>query len=500
MSKKISLSEKLSSLIHTKPVLSDPEDPEDDDLTKANDLTKNDDHSDFSADELDLVKFRKLNIEFLDADDHKYSGKKSSRNEVTKAFGSDSSDVEGSSDEDFNDSRIDDDESAEESSQDEDIHENDDSAEGDSYDDDDEKPASAPADSSFDEKFNQEIISKASGDIEKGTAIKNQLHIWDFLLECRMKFQKCLITSNQLPSSNNFKKFQQHGGPELENLLSQNQKSLNHLLDSLMDFQEILLERNDEYKQSAKHKLSTDDEEEEITSESDVEKENDEKTMDDERKVKNKRKKRKLSDFSSEIDERHKQLEKFRNKTIQKWNDKTRLGHISNKDFHGFEQSTLKQIEHVLQDKQRLIKRTQVKRSNYHILGQNDEEDSPPNKILKTDNDIPVDVPNVKETERKICTEIFDDDDFYIQLLNELVKRKGSDITDPLQLGKQWVQLQKHRNKIKKDIDRRASKGRKIRYVVHPKLVNFMMPIPKMLCSEESRIELINSLFGKNKK
>lgn len=497
MSKNLSLSEKLSSLIHTKPVLSDPDD--DDDLTKPEQLAKNDDHSDYSADELELVKFRKLNIDFLDADDNKYSGKKSSRVEHADAFGSDSSDVEGTSDENQEDSVVKSDESSVEASdvEDEDDEDEDEEDDGEDIEYEDESfqeekdPVSV--NSSFDDKFNKEIISKASGDIEKGSAIKNQLHIWDFLLECRMKFQKSLTAANQLPKHDNLKKFREQGGEDFQNLLLQNQKSFQHLLNSFMNLQEVLLKRNDEFKQTTlKHKLPTSDDDE-ITSESDVEKENEEES---EPPLKSKKKRRKLSDFSTEIDERHKQMEKFRNETIQKWNDKTRLGHISNKDFHGFEQSTLKQIEHVLQDKQRLIKRTQVKRSNYHILGQNDEEESP-NKVLKTDeseNQV------TNEKERKICKEIFDDDDFYVQLLNELVKRKGNDITDPLQLGKQWVQLQKARSKVKKDIDRRASKGRKIRYVIHPKLVNFMMPITKSFCTEESRTELINSIFGKNNK
>jgi len=30
--------------------------------------------------------------------------------------------------------------------------------------------------------------------------------------------------------------------------------------------------------------------------------------------------------------------------------------------------------------------------------------------------------------------------------------------------------------KVKKDIDRRASKNRKLRYVVHDKILNFMTP------------------------
>ncbi|KAL0271036.1 UNVERIFIED_CONTAM: hypothetical protein PYX00_008275 [Menopon gallinae] len=167
-------------------------------------------------------------------------------------------------------------------------------------------------------------------------------------------------------------------------------------------------------------------------------------------------------------------METYRNETIQKWNDKTRIAHLNSKNFNAFEQSTLKQIEHVLLDKQRLIKRTQVKRSSYQILGQK------------------------KKSDKKICKEIFDDDDFYHQLLSEYVRRKSCDVSDPIALSKQWIQLEKIRSKMKKKVDTRATKGRKIRYVVHQKLVNFMMPIDSVVYNEGSRIELFNSIFGKN--
>ena len=57
--------------------------------------------------------------------------------------------------------------------------------------------------------------------------------------------------------------------------------------------------------------------------------------------------------------------------------------------------------------------------------------------------------------------------------------------------------LKKYDNKRKKgsnNVDRRASKGRKIRYVAHKKLENFMFPIPKNFDIENSQ-RLFSSLF-----
>jgi protein AATF/BFR2 len=59
-------------------------------------------------------------------------------------------------------------------------------------------------------------------------------------------------------------------------------------------------------------------------------------------------------------------------------------------------------------------------------------------------------------------TQIFDDDDFYHQLLRELMERKSDD-ADPNALGQQWLQIQRMRSKMKRKVDTKASKGRKTR-------------------------------------
>ena len=40
-----------------------------------------------------------------------------------------------------------------------------------------------------------------------------------------------------------------------------------------------------------------------------------------------------------------------------------------------------------------------------------------------------------------------------------------TETTDPIAMGRQWLELQKLRTKVKRTVDTRASKGRKIRYV-----------------------------------
>ncbi|KAK3262489.1 hypothetical protein CYMTET_28657, partial [Cymbomonas tetramitiformis] len=72
----------------------------------------------------------------------------------------------------------------------------------------------------------------------------------------------------------------------------------------------------------------------------------------------------------------------------------------------------------------------------------------------------------LEETEDMRDEDTYDDTEFYLQLLKELVDGGGAG--DGSQLA--------GRVKRRKTVDRRASKGRKIRYDIQEKLVNFMAP------------------------
>jgi protein AATF/BFR2 len=52
--------------------------------------------------------------------------------------------------------------------------------------------------------------------------------------------------------------------------------------------------------------------------------------------------------------------------------------------------------------------------------------------------------------------------------------------------------------KVKKKVDTKASKGRKLRYTVHEKIQNFMVPVPRGTWHEEQTDDLFASLFGKS--
>lgn len=50
-------------------------------------------------------------------------------------------------------------------------------------------------------------------------------------------------------------------------------------------------------------------------------------------------------------------------------------------------------------------------------------------------------------------------------------------------------------DQVKKEVDRKASKNRKIRYIVHDKILNFLTPIEN-LTMFEGRNAVVSNLFG----
>ena len=204
------------------------------------------------------------------------------------------------------------------------------------------------------------------------------------------------------------------------------------------------------------------------------------------------------------LDSQHQKCIDFRNDTIERWNDRTRIAMGSSNStkgkqassFGSFELSTLKQIQHILSDTPRLVRRTQYKRTSYKVLGKVSEIDKNESDEDSNSTDDEANHSQNKRAHEEYDSEIFDDDDFYHNLLRELIERKsGSDEKQ----HDNWLQIQKLRAKSnRKKVDTRASKGRKIRYDIHAKLVNFMAPVINNMpgqISEEAKNELFNSLF-----
>uniref|UniRef100_A0A8C1LUA0 Apoptosis antagonizing transcription factor n=1 Tax=Cyprinus carpio TaxID=7962 RepID=A0A8C1LUA0_CYPCA len=331
--------------------------------------------------------------------------------------------------------------------------------------------------------FSQEKVDE---EVEKGKAVKNQLALWDQMLERRIKMQKALVTANQLPQPQTFPEFKSRGGTEYAEALKNSHKALKALQRSLLELQDQLLYQNPETRAISQGKTwgaSSVKDNEEINSEDDMET-GDDGQVEEQEAVRNGPPKRKLemAEYPNFMAKRFAAFLPYRDTTLQKWYDKTRLTTgKSKKGFGAFDRNILTQLEQVLMDKERLVRRTQTRRSEYRVLGKLVEL-----SLLFQAAELALKA-NVHL--KDLDEEIFDDDDFYHQLLRELIERKTSatDPNDQVAMGKQWLAIQKLRSKIKKKVDTKASKGRKIRFHVHSKLMNFMAPIDNSSMSDDAR-------------
>ncbi|XP_051665373.1 protein AATF [Manacus candei] len=334
-----------------------------------------------------------------------------------------------------------------------------------------------------------------SEEVEKGKAVRNQLALWDLLMEGRIKMQKALVTANRLPQPDTYPRFREEGGQQFDNAVESCCKTLEALLKVLVELQDELLYQYPGTRHLVDGKQAKAESEDEIPSSSDEEQVD--KAQEKRRSLP--KRKLKFEDYPEFIAKRYAELRPYRNSVLQKWHDKTKLatGKMG-KGFGAFERSILTQIDHILMDKERLLRRTQTKRSVYTVLGKQEQEPQPaPQPGPENSEVLP---PSDSNRHLKdIDEEIFDDDDFYHQLLREMIERKTTslDPNDQVAMGRQWLAIQKLRSKIKKKVDRKASKGRRIRYHVHSKLVSFMAPIDHCTMNDDARTELYRSLFGK---
>ncbi|NXH46311.1 AATF protein, partial [Dicaeum eximium] len=334
-----------------------------------------------------------------------------------------------------------------------------------------------------------------SEEVEKGRAVRNQLALWDQLMEGRIKMQKVLVTANRLPQPDTYPRFRKEGGQDFDNAVENCCKALEALLKVLVELQDELLYQYPGTRHLVDGKQAKTESEDEILSSSDEEPV--EKAQEKRRRLP--KRKLKFEEYPEFIAKRYRDFRTYRNSTLQKWHDKTKLatGKMGKArpglcGFGALERSVLAQMEHVLLDRERLLRRTQTRRSPYTVLGKEQQQPAPqpPQPPQPGPGNSEVLPPSDSNRHLKdIDEEIFDDDDFYHQLLRELIERKTTslDPNDQVAMGRQWLAIQKLRSKIKKKVDRKASKGRRIRYHVHSKLVSFMAPIDLCTMNDDAR-------------
>ena len=201
-----------------------------------------------------------------------------------------------------------------------------------------------------------------------------------------------------------------------------------------------------------------------------------------------------LVDFAVKcVSESDEQLSTFRDTTIEKWNMQAN-GNLfaAGPKLKALNRTVVEQVRSIMADEDSAMKRVRLKRSQYRVLGSLQSasvqvhEQRPP--VEDGDDDAAV----ANDATEKYDAEIYDDADFYQVLLRDLINASEQ----PASIAKLRGQLQDARTRKMrggKDVDTRASKGRKLRYEVQPKLVHFMFPVPDIRI--ESAEDIHRSLF-----
>ncbi|XP_052194760.1 uncharacterized protein LOC127802781 [Diospyros lotus] len=290
-------------------------------------------------------------------------------------------------------------------------------------------------------------------DLLKGQAVKNQKALWDKTLELRFLLQKAFSNSNRLPKEPVRSSFCDSDS-KVNEAYSELITSSKETLDSLLELQEALLEKNPSI---AQEKDGNSGEPLKHLAASSGPTEEDEEW--------------------SLISEMHARIASFRDKSIDRWQRKTQVttGAAAFKSkLHAFNQNISEQVAAYMRDPSRMIKGMQQNQSTVAIFGTVPEAES-----------------NTAEQELRANgdPELLDDSEFYQQLLKEFFETFDGTTSETA-----FYAIKRMQTKKRKIVDRRASKSRKIRYHVHEKIVNFMAPQPMSL--PPMAPTLFENLFG----
>ncbi|KAJ3370458.1 hypothetical protein GGF31_004046 [Allomyces arbusculus] len=293
----------------------------------------------------------------------------------------------------------------------------------------------------------------AGTDAEKGAHIKAQMELWDALLDLRIRLQKVIAIANRFPDPDEFSDFASGN----EDALEAAQATLLDVAGSVTTAQQVLVDQNPLVQRALGE---------------DVPKLGKRKTMDE---------------TWAAVAEFQDGFQAFRADALEKWHEKVSAtaGVPLTKKFKAINTSLAHQLESVLSDRDRLVKRTQIKRAEYRILTLRSPTDS-----NATSTTTAATSTGGKERDLESAAEsaaasktiridpvpsIFDDTDWYSVLLKEVIDRK---LASNPSAAAAHVATMRAASRTKRAVDTRASKGRKLRFAPHEKLQHFMAPMP----------------------
>ena len=299
-----------------------------------------------------------------------------------------------------------------------------------------------------DTSYKDKIMEQNKEDMKKANQVKEQRKIQEAIISQRMIIQNNLSKANQFPQSDIFPSFGESKIEELSTL----RNSLKTNIASLNEISILLGKR-------IKVNLLPINEDE---------------------------------DFLSQIDKNYEKLLPTCEELIQKWHSRTQVDtnilnqKLSKKNvaLSALQQPILTQVYKTLENKQFIETRTHQKREIYRVLGK-----------------------PMESIEEKLDFQIYDDKDFFQGLMKDLLNTSVGNIDPNSMAGDKNISMSltqeylKKREKMRKMMDKKKkktnkiSKDRKLKYIIHDRLINFMAPQDSELLNS-GREDVLKILFG----
>ncbi|KAH3679916.1 hypothetical protein WICMUC_000659 [Wickerhamomyces mucosus] len=297
------------------------------------------------------------------------------------------------------------------------------------------------------------LSTSTQTDSLKGYAVIDQQNVFDKIIDSRMKLQKAVTTSNLLPLNN--EAFEEFEEDDTSAKLNEVSDLLRSLLNNVISLRTKIFNKEKVTREPLKFSFN---------------------------------RKRSFTEYCEESNQLDNLLSKYRDSVLTKWSHKVESASgataLSSTKFKALNQSAAQQVELNLMDMDRLVKRTRTNRRNVEPIGYVEKkEEIGENSIDEEKNSI--------DRSLKENIHIFDDEDFYRVLLNDLVDKKISD-SNPTN----GLTIQLTKTKLKKHVDTKASKGRKLKYTVQEKIQSYDAPRGNFKWSDEQIDEFFAGLLG----
>ena len=285
------------------------------------------------------------------------------------------------------------------------------------------------------EEQTKKLVDTKAQHIAKGKAVRAQRAVWERALHARIRLQKVMTSAARLPTANacrGLKRVAPDAGEALDALSRMARKTMR----SLTALQTALMGNIGDIKLGERSTVVD---------------------VDDA-----------LDDVWAKTDAGYRAYSSYRDSTCDRWYRKSAVsvGKMSgggSSNLKAFNQSISQQVSSTMRAPTRLIEKSQPpKRVAPARLGEKPSENASDDE----NRDETVNVDGLDEGEARE-PELYDDVDFYEQLLKEFLE-SGNDA------GAVGAPSLSKQVKRRKNVDRKASKGRKLRYHVQEPLVNFM--------------------------